>query len=175
MGTTEAIVGGIRGQKPVDKGVQPVRSLPKDAATQKRPWINPFTFPVSWKQRTYLFDFSTGCVNICAEDWDIKRNKEGDAVSAVAISGTRQNPSKFPELTYDETEALFVEAEFRTEPLKASFARLYKSRLTPDEQTKLALAPSVYPNLDMYQRKEEVEPANKQKADEFWNNLGLGD
>lgn len=167
MGASVVIGGVVRGSESPAKDLSPAG--PKSTAT--RPWLNVNDLPVPWKQRAFCFDLKKGHVKMLDQEWDIKRDKDGTPLAAKA-TGPAHNPHRYPELSFDESEAVYSASEKGDESLKRSFARLYAKRLTEDQKRQLALAPDLYSQTAAIAAKVERE-ADQASVDKFWKDLGL--
>lgn len=168
MGAPETVAGSVRGPESVPKAA--TTAAPQ--STFKRPWMNSRDLPVPWQKRTFCFDLRRGHVKLLDEEWDVKRDRDGTPLDARPVAGSRVNPYRFPELSFDESEALFVASETKREPFKKGFARLYASRLTSDQRVQLAQCPEVYSEPIGLAKKAEVSPVDQAKIDEFWKTVG---
>lgn len=129
--------------------------------TCERPWANATRVPnVPWKLWKWGFSFTLGQPEILSNyEWKVEYDRTGKSIKWDDMNGF-QNPEDWPEMTYDQVDALFTKAEETDDPLSVVFYRMVdKDTLSPDQTSRLAHAPRVYA------KKTAAEVAEKKEFD----------
>lgn len=123
-----------------------------------RPWIAIPNSTTAWDRRTYALNLSTGWIQVLYEKWISQTDLQGNSVKAQKVAGSLENPDKYPELTADQVEKLFTEAEASDCSLKHAYGKVVGvNELSKVDLGRLATCPECFATNPVVEVASKVE------------------
>lgn len=130
-----------------------------------RPWIAISNASIAWDRRTYALNLTTGAIQVLYEKWFSQTDLSGNTVKAQKVAGSLENPDKYPELTADQVEKVFKEAEASDCTLKHAYGKVMGiENLSKADLGRLALCPDCYATNPVVQVTAKVEASEQEIA-----------
>ncbi len=123
-----------------------------------RPWLAIHNPSIAWDRRTYCLNLSTGMIQVLYEKWFSQTDMQGNTIKPQKVMGTLENPDKYPELTMEQVERIFKQAEADDCALKYAFGKVIGvDGLSKADLARVAACPDCFAENPVMQVAEKVE------------------